>query len=875
MGMTTEIATLGIEVKTDGVKAGADALDKLKGAGERAERSTVAMSEAAARVNAQMGQMAQKAQNAGTAFTSINDAAGGLRKVSDGANAAAAEVKRLAINAKSASESLMAAFETLKIRNTSSIVSDAKSIREALNSIKANGSAEEIARASIAARTQMAKLRQEFDGVKATSASAASGSALAWAASFASIGAIAGAVIKAADAYTLIDSRLRLVSSSAGEAAHAQSELYKVAQDTRQSFPELADTYARIARSSAELGLSQSRLIGISATLSQAMAVSGGSAESARAAMMQLGQGFASGTLRGEELNSVMEQTPRVAQAIAEGLGVTIGELRRLGAAGELTSEKIIGALEKSAPAVAEEFRKMTPTIASSFTTLGNSAANFIDKLNDATKASKGLYNVLAGISKLMDGGSGWVEKTVSGSRMNVLEQSITRLEAQLKGMDARDPRRSGMETQLFSLRGQSMAGGADQPVLKQADKGASAAYVELMQKMNGVSQDFYKSLNVLNAEYQRTGDLKNYRAEVEKLIATETNVGKDSAKSPRMPKAPKAAKENENAGFDLAAAKSYESSISGIIGAQLAAEKSTISLNGAQAALYDLMRSSEWERMPDAWQQVVIAETAAATEAINAADQVKRLNDMLGQTESSGIEKARSDMELLVKALDAGTISEQQYLDAATARLDLTADKTKEVTSDMDEFAKSAAKNMQSSFADFLFDPFGDGTKSMASNFAKALQRMAADAASAKLMAAIFGDGKDNKGAISGFDWSSLFSGFSGSTSSSATGLSTLPSGVLQSFDVGTDYVPQDMIAKIHKGERIVPAKFNPANGGGNVSVEINNYSGQKVEQKEVQDGRGNRTLQIQIGEAVAAEMLRSGSAANKAMRQPRMVAR
>ena len=192
-----------------------------------------------------------------------------------------------------------------------------------------------------------------------------------------------------------------------------------------------------------------------------------------------------------------------------------------------------------------------------------------------------------------------------------------------------------------------------------------------------------------------------------------------------------------------------------------------------------------------------------------------------------------------------------------------------------MSEFAKSAAKNMQSSFADFLFDPFANGTKSMGENFANSLKRMLAEAASAKIMNALVGDGKSEKGLVGSIDWSKLFSGF-GASSSGATGLASLQSsGVLASFAVGTDYVPRDMIAQIHKGERIVPAKFNPANGGGNVSVQINNYSGQSVQQKEVPDGRGGRRIEVTVGDMVAAEMRRSGSAANKALSQPRMVAR
>ena len=113
----------------------------------------------------------------------------------------------------------------------------------------------------------------------------------------------------------------------------------------------------------------------------------------------------------------------------------------------------------------------------------------------------------------------------------------------------------------------------------------------------------------------------------------------------------------------------------------------------------------------------------------------------MLGDTESAGIEKARSDMLLLVEALEKGIISEQQYTEAATARLNLKGnDDAKKGVAELEEFTKSAARNMQSSLADFIFDPFANGTKDMASQFGQMLQRMAAEAAAAAIMKNLLG---------------------------------------------------------------------------------------------------------------------------------------
>lgn len=206
-------------------------------------------------------------------------------------------------------------------------------------------------------------------------------------AAMASIGA-AKQLASMADTMTNMESRLKLVTNGTDALSAAQSSLFLIAQNSRVRFADLADTYAQMARSTNELGVSQKDMLAVTQTISQAMTISGGSAASVNAALVQLSQGFASGTLRGEELNSVMEQTPRLAQAIAQGLGVGIGELRKMGSEGELTAQKVVDALKKSAPAVAAEFSQMGVTVEQSSTTVGNSLLKVVGTIDRLTGAS-------------------------------------------------------------------------------------------------------------------------------------------------------------------------------------------------------------------------------------------------------------------------------------------------------------------------------------------------------------------------------------------------------------------------------------------------------------------------------------------------------
>ena len=210
-------------------------------------------------------------------------------------------------------------------------------------------------------------------------------------------------LIKFSDAAANIDSRLKLVTSSTEELTRAQSALFKIAQSTGNSFESTVDLYSRLARATASLGTTNTDLELVTKALSQAITISGSSAASAEAAMIQLGQGFAAGALRGEELNSVLEQTPRVARAIADGLGITVGQLKEFGKEGKLTAEAVFNALKSQSDVLEQEFGKTNQTIAQSFTIVSNSAVRLAGVINEVTGANTSLGGVLRDVASALD----------------------------------------------------------------------------------------------------------------------------------------------------------------------------------------------------------------------------------------------------------------------------------------------------------------------------------------------------------------------------------------------------------------------------------------------------------------------------------------
>ncbi len=206
-------------------------------------------------------------------------------------------------------------------------------------------------------------------------------------------------IIESADAMTTMSNRLKLSTGSSLFAGQAMESLFLIAQQSKVGFVELGNTFASVSRAGQDLGISQQRMLNVTQAIGQAMAISGGSTESMQAALVQLGQGLSSGVLRGEELNSVMEQSPRLAKAMADGLGVPLGELRKLGKEGKLTAEQVITALEKSAPQLAREIGDATVTVRQSFTVLGNAALKFVGDANSATGATQVLANGLLSVA--------------------------------------------------------------------------------------------------------------------------------------------------------------------------------------------------------------------------------------------------------------------------------------------------------------------------------------------------------------------------------------------------------------------------------------------------------------------------------------------
>lgn len=211
--------------------------------------------------------------------------------------------------------------------------------------------------------------------------------------------AIAASMIRTADGAHRLTNQLRTVTSSAADLKNTQQELFDVAQRSRSSFEATTTIYARTARAVEHLNMKQKDLLRMTETVQKAFAVGGATTAEAWGGAVQLSQGIASNRFSGDEFRSVAENAPVLLQGMAKHLGVTIGKLREMAHAGQLTADVVTRAIIGASADIDEAFAKTTSTIEQAWTRVGNAVTKYAMDSKQADAASLiivGTLNMLA-----------------------------------------------------------------------------------------------------------------------------------------------------------------------------------------------------------------------------------------------------------------------------------------------------------------------------------------------------------------------------------------------------------------------------------------------------------------------------------------------
>lgn len=211
-----------------------------------------------------------------------------------------------------------------------------------------------------------------------------------------------GAIVNATKTMQTLENQLRLVTTSASELDRLLQVLRKTAIDNRTAFDSTVELFVKLRVATEELGISEERIISVTSKLSQALQVAGADAATTNSVIRQFSQAMASGTVRGDEFNSLVEGLGPALAIMARESGITVGELRRMSQAGELTAEKMFEMLEAS-NSLTTAFQQMEPTLESLETRFSDTFDAFLIKLGEVFLVTQGYENALTRLTRLME----------------------------------------------------------------------------------------------------------------------------------------------------------------------------------------------------------------------------------------------------------------------------------------------------------------------------------------------------------------------------------------------------------------------------------------------------------------------------------------
>lgn len=217
------------------------------------------------------------------------------------------------------------------------------------------------------------------------------------------VGAVVGAargLIQIADQYSLIDSKLKLVSKSSEEFATTYKELFNISQRTGSSFTTNASAFSSLSLNLRDMNVSTSDTLKMFEMLNKSLVVNGSNTQEAASFMLQFKQAMGSGKLAGDELKAMLEANSYFGTLLAKSLGVTTGALKTLGSEGKLTTDVLLKAFPAMSEQIDKDFGKITKAIARAMVELKNAFEDVVADSNRATGATGSVANSISDLAK-------------------------------------------------------------------------------------------------------------------------------------------------------------------------------------------------------------------------------------------------------------------------------------------------------------------------------------------------------------------------------------------------------------------------------------------------------------------------------------------
>lgn len=211
------------------------------------------------------------------------------------------------------------------------------------------------------------------------------------------------AFLEVADNMTQLQARIARLSTDAATAKQTFSDIAAISSRTGSSISDTTKLWETLTSSLKEAGATNAQVLNLTDTLQKIGRIGGSSTEEMANALRQFGQSIASGTIRAEEFNSILEQMPELARQIASGLGISMGELRQRMLEGKLTAQDALNAIQDRTSQINSEFSKLPRTMSQATNSLEVSFATLVAAINNATGASTTMVSIVDSLTSALD----------------------------------------------------------------------------------------------------------------------------------------------------------------------------------------------------------------------------------------------------------------------------------------------------------------------------------------------------------------------------------------------------------------------------------------------------------------------------------------
>lgn len=629
-------------------------------------------------------------------------------------------------------------------------------------------------------RTGAAGVKKNLDGVqaKAKGVTGQFKAAATAAAAFAAALAIRE-IVQLVNTYQTLQNALRVVTKDQNELNAASTRLFEIAQDTRTPLEAVTRLYSSAAIAAGELGASQDELFRLTEITGKALAIQGSSATESAGALRQLSQSFASGIVRAEEFNSILEGAFPLAQAAARGFdeaGGSVAKLRNLVVEGKVTSEEFFAAILEGGEGIDSQFENTQITISQAATNINNSLISFVGKMSEASGVGDGLANILVTVSETIDDLSdAFTGSLQPGQEVNAALQLFVSIA--LVAVQVID----GLATSLITVLSTAFT------VVGETIGGSAAGLAAFFSGDFDLAGQIFDDLDARNlaAITGNFSDLKdNLISETSDTIETLAALWFDGSRVIAEAAAGGADAGGEGTGGGLVVdpedfADAQDAVLEFITALEnqeqilalqkdlgddaadaIARFKDEIALAAAESAIFgDLAPTPEVLALREAF--LLLGEDALESirlfnEEILAADLKAAFDDQILALQEE-IDLLGADNEALainaqLRALAAGaTVEQAEAIRALTEELLDETDKLRQQEDTLTGFFQAVGASAQRELSGLLADPLADGLDELPLKFARILQQLAADALAAEIFQILQSFGSSGSGGGAG----------------------------------------------------------------------------------------------------------------------------